>query len=160
MNERDVVRIRHVDPRGRDQAFLMHEQALIHELVHGDHLPPETQIWLDGEWIRLSDHPAPVWLGLMAEQAVAAVGHFDAIGTQRWADKILRYSGGGRGEEHCMKRCGSPSSCSAMSASAQAGIGRQPGCWNRRRAGRRGSHQRPTTTLASPGLTCCIPKPP
>jgi tetratricopeptide (TPR) repeat protein len=77
----------------------MHETALLHELVHGNRLDPETQIEFEADWIRLLDHPKPKWLDLMAAKAVTSAEQSDPIGIMQWTGKILRYSAGSPGED-------------------------------------------------------------
>jgi hypothetical protein len=94
MNMRHAVRLRHADERGCAPVFELHEAALLDELADGECLGPETEILFENEWVRLSDHPAPVWLNRMAERAIAAAERADPFGVERYAGKILHYSDG------------------------------------------------------------------
>jgi hypothetical protein len=95
MNKRHLVRLRHDCGDGHAPVIELHGATLLDELTDGERLGPGTEILVGEEWIRLADHPAPVWLDRMAVRAIAAAEHGDPIGIERYAGKILRYCDGG-----------------------------------------------------------------
>jgi hypothetical protein len=95
MNQRHRVRLRHRVDGSHTRVVELHETALLDELTEGDRLGPETEILVGDQWVRLADHPAPVWLNHMALRAIAAAERADPIELERYAGKVLRYSEGG-----------------------------------------------------------------
>jgi len=93
MSARYQVRLRNVDEWGRTHTISLREATLHDELLHGDRIAPESLILVDGRWVPLTDHPAPVWLDLLAESAVAGVERLDAVAAERDLAKIMRYGG-------------------------------------------------------------------